>query len=136
MQFGPIRTATAALALGLAGIAPAAAQEKVSLLLDWGWLPYHTVFLLAQDRGFYKDAGLDLKIEQGRGSANAAVVVGQGNFDLGHINITNAAQAIAKGVPLKVIAVPTGNELPLAGAVIATDGGVLPGPPPICTPAA
>ncbi|MGE0724309.1 MAG: ABC transporter substrate-binding protein [Alphaproteobacteria bacterium] len=105
MQFGPIRTATAALALGLAGIAPAAAQEKVSLLLDWGWLPYHTVFLLAQDRGFYKDAGLDLKIEQGRGSANAAVVVGQGNFDLGHINITNAAQAIAKGVPLKVIAV-------------------------------
>ena len=97
-----------ALALALAGspagVAPAKAQ-KVNVLLDWGWLPYHSVFLLAEERGFYKEAGLEVKIEQGRGSAATAVVVGQGNFDIGHINVTNAAQAIAKGVPLKVVAV-------------------------------
>lgn len=83
---------------------PAQAQ-KVSLLLDWAWIPYHTVFLIAQDRGFYKEAGLDVTIEQGRGSATTTVVVGQGTFDMGHVNITNAAQAIAKGVPLKSVAV-------------------------------
>jgi NitT/TauT family transport system substrate-binding protein len=44
-------------------------------------------------------------LEQGRGSATTALVVGQGNFDIGHINATNAAQAIAKGVPLKMVAV-------------------------------
>ncbi|MBM3539284.1 MAG: ABC transporter substrate-binding protein [Alphaproteobacteria bacterium] len=96
---------TAALGLfAAAGAAPAQAQ-KVSLLLDWAWIPYHTVFLIAQERGFYKDAGLDVTIEQGRGSATTTVVVGQGTFDLGHVNITNAAQAIAKGVPLKSVAV-------------------------------
>lgn len=95
--------ATAAVTALLAA-APAHA-EKINLLLDWGWLPYHAFFLLAQDRGFYSDAGLEVNIEQGRGSASTAVVVGQGTFDIGHINVTNTAQAIAKGVPLKNIAI-------------------------------
>jgi NitT/TauT family transport system substrate-binding protein len=95
------------LVVGLALVAAArpAVAEKISLLLDWGWIPYHTVFLTAQERGFYRDAGLDVTIEQGRGSATTAVVVGQGGFDIGHLNVTNAAQAIARGVPLKVVAV-------------------------------
>ena len=64
----------AALGLVVCGTVPAQAQ-KVSLLLDWAWIPYHTVFLVAQDRGFYKEAGLDVTIEQGRGSATTTVVV-------------------------------------------------------------
>jgi NitT/TauT family transport system substrate-binding protein len=94
-----------ALSAALLSAAPAARAEKINLLLDWGWLPYHAFFLLTQDRGFYSDAGLEVNIEQGRGSATTAVVVGQGTFDIGHINVTNTAQAIAKGVPLKNIAV-------------------------------
>jgi NitT/TauT family transport system substrate-binding protein len=93
-----------ALAVGLLATAPAQAQ-KINVLLDWGWLPYHSFFLLAQDRGFYSEAGLDVNIEQGRGSVTTAVVVGQSSFDIGHINVTNTAQAIAKGVPLKNIAI-------------------------------
>ena len=93
-----------AVVLALLSVEPAEAQ-KVSLLLDWGWIPYHTVFLTAEDRGFYRDAGLEVTIEQGRGSATTAIVVGQGSFDIGHLNITNAAQAIGKGVPLKVVAI-------------------------------
>src|SRR5919106_3443459 len=94
-----------ALSTALLAASSAQAQQKVNLLLDWGWLPYHSVFLLAQDRGFYSEAGLDVNIEQGRGSVTTAVVVGQGSFDIGHINVTNTAQAIAKGVPLKNIAI-------------------------------
>jgi NitT/TauT family transport system substrate-binding protein len=94
-----------AFSAALLAASSAQAQQKVNLLLDWGWLPYHAVFLLAQDRGFYKEAGLDVSVEQGRGSVTTAVVVGQGSFDIGHINVTNTAQAIAKGVPLKNIAI-------------------------------
>lgn len=97
--------AALAMLTALAAHPSPAQAQKVNLLLDWAWIPYHTVFLIAQDRGFYKEAGLDVNIEQGRGSASTAVVVGQGAFDIGHVNITNAAQAIAKGVPLKVVAV-------------------------------
>ncbi|BBK40939.1 ABC transporter substrate-binding protein [Allostella vacuolata] len=99
------RAAALALVLG-ATAAPAAAQtEKVRILLDWGWLPYHASFFLAQERGYFKDAGVEAEIEQGRGSNTTAILVGQRSFDMGHLNITNAAAAIAKGVPLKVVAV-------------------------------
>lgn len=97
--------ATTACALGLLTRPAMAAPQTVKLLLDWAWLPYHAAFLLAQDRGYFRDAGLDVQIEQGRGSATTAMLVGHGDFDIGHMNITNAAQAIGKGLPLKVVAI-------------------------------
>lgn len=101
-SFLPAAAAAALLALA----APAQAQtEKVRILLDWGWLPYHSSFFLAQERGYFKEAGIEAEIEQGRGSNTTAIMVGQRGFDIGHLNVTNAAAAIAKGVPLKVVAV-------------------------------
>jgi len=97
----------AALALAVGAVAaPAQAEDtKVRVVLDWAWLPYHSPFLLAQDKGFYKDEGLDVTIEQGRGSANTAVMLSQGSFDIGHLNITNAAQLIGKGGTLTVVGI-------------------------------
>ena len=91
------------LACGLMSHA-ALGQDKVRLLLDWAWLPYHSPFVLAQEKGYFKEQGLDVEMEQGRGSATTALLVGNGQFDIGHLNITNAAQTIGKGLPLKVIA--------------------------------
>ena len=42
---------------------PSAAQQTltpVKVLLDWAWLPYHATFLVAQEKGYYKEAGLDV----------------------------------------------------------------------------
>lgn len=94
----------------LAGIAvtfPAAAQTltPVKVLLDWAWLPYHAAFLIAQEKGYYKDEGLNVTLEQGRGSATTALLLSQGNFDVAHVNITNAAQMVGKGGPIKTVAV-------------------------------
>ncbi len=99
-------SAAAFLLAAAAAATPAAAQaEKVRLLLDWGWLPYHASFFLAQERGYFKDAGIEAEIEQGRGSNTTAILVGQRSFDMGHLNITNATAAVSKGVPLKTVAV-------------------------------
>lgn len=96
-----LRAALTALGLitGLAAVAPAAAQAPtpVKVLLDWAWLPYHAPFLIAQDKGYYKEAGLDVTLEQGRGSATTALLLSQGGFDIAHLNVTNAAQMIGKG---------------------------------------
>ncbi len=99
------RAVAAALAVGLAA-APALAQPltPVKVVLDWAWLPYHAPFLIAQDKGYYKEAGLDVSIEQGRGSATTALLLSQGGFDIAHLNITNAAQMIGKGGAIKTVA--------------------------------
>ncbi|SLN46353.1 ABC transporter substrate-binding protein [Oceanibacterium hippocampi] len=86
--------------------APAQAESvKMTLLLDWAWLPYHSPFLIAKDKGYYSDAGLDVTIEQGRGSANTAVLLSQNKAEMAHLNITNAAQLIGKGGDIKVVGI-------------------------------
>ena len=100
---------TRRLALGLAGAAalrPARAEaQTLRMVLDWSWLPYHAAFFLAQERGYFRDAGVDVQFEQGRGSNTAALLVGQRAFDMAHLNATNAAATIAKGVRMKVVGV-------------------------------
>jgi NitT/TauT family transport system substrate-binding protein len=93
------------LGLGLTLAFPATAQPltPVKVLLDWAWLPYHAPFLIAQERGYYKEAGLDVTLEQGRGSATTALLLSQGGFDIAHLNITNAAQMIGKGGAIKTV---------------------------------
>jgi NitT/TauT family transport system substrate-binding protein len=86
---------------------PAAAQTltPVKVLLDWAWLPYHATFLVAQEKGYYKEAGLDVQLEQGRGSATTALMLSQSGFDLAHLNTTNAAQMISKGGAIKMVGI-------------------------------
>ncbi len=94
------------LGVALAAV-PAATQPltPVKVLLDWAWLPYHAAFLVAQDKGYYKEAGLAVTLEQGRGSATTALMLSQASFDLAHLNITNAAQMVGKGGAIKTIAI-------------------------------
>jgi NitT/TauT family transport system substrate-binding protein len=89
--------------IGLAAPAMAQSLTPVKVLLDWAWLPYHATFLVAQEKGYYKEAGLDVQLEQGRGSATTALMLSQGGFDIAHLNITNAAQMISKGSAIKVV---------------------------------
>lgn len=85
--------------------AAARADQPVRVLLDWSWLPYHSPFIIAKQRGFYKAEGLDVDIEQGRGSASTAEMLGQGQFDVAHLNVTNAAQLIGKDAPITVVGI-------------------------------
>jgi NitT/TauT family transport system substrate-binding protein len=94
-----------ALAVALAIANAASAQTPVKVLLDWAWLPYHAAFITAQEKGYYKEAGLDVTLEQGRGSASTALLLSQGGFDIAHLNITNATQMIGKGGAIKVVSV-------------------------------
>jgi NitT/TauT family transport system substrate-binding protein len=67
--------AGAALAL-VALSTPAAAQDKVSLRLNWLLYGFHTPFYLGVERGYYKDERIDLTIGEGQGSVRAVQTVG------------------------------------------------------------
>ena len=107
MSFGrtTLQGMLACLGIGLAGPLAAQDTQPVRVILDWAWRPHHAPFAMALKNGYFTEEGLDVKLEQGRGSATAATLLGQGQFDIAHLNVTNAAQAIAKGVPIKAVAV-------------------------------
>ncbi len=61
-------------------------------------------FMLAKKLGYYKDAGIDLTIEEGKGSATTAQQVATGQTDVGFADAPAAMQIRSKGAPLKIIA--------------------------------
>lgn len=115
-----IRAGLLALGLMLAAAMPAAAQP-VRILVDGAWEPRHAPFFLARDRGRFAAAGIEPTIEPGRGAGTVAVMVGQRAFDIGHMPASSAASAMARGVPIRMIAV---YEQQAATALVGITGKV------------
>lgn len=51
-----------ALAASVALTVPAAAQDKLTLILDWFVNPDHGPIVVAQERGYFADAGLEVEV--------------------------------------------------------------------------
>jgi NitT/TauT family transport system substrate-binding protein len=89
-----------ALALGLvlsAGITAAAqAQTKIRMVLNWKYEGPQGMFFLADDRGYFKQEGLDVTFDQGNGSGAAVPQVANGAYDMGFGDINALVELAAK----------------------------------------
>jgi len=96
----------AAMALATAALAPIAeAQDKVTLRLDWVFGTEHSGVFVAQEKGFFKDAKLDVRILPGEGSSVTVKLVGTGNADFGYATADQALLANARELPVVTTAV-------------------------------
>lgn len=81
-----------------------AALEKVTLVLDWTPNTNHTGFYVAQEKGYFKDAGLEVEIVQPpEDGASALVASGKAQFGIDFQD--SIAPAFAGEDPLPVTAV-------------------------------
>ena len=86
------------IAVALSGFAGAAqANEPVSFLLNWVAGGDHAPYYYAQKMGWYKNAGIDLTLLQGKGSMVAAQAAGAGADTFGLADMTTVLVAIGKG---------------------------------------
>jgi NitT/TauT family transport system substrate-binding protein len=86
----------AVAAVGFA-TAPSYAQTKVDFILNWVPGGDHVPYYYAKKMGWYKDAGIDLNIEPGKGSAVAVQKVGAGANPIGLADMPNALTLRGKG---------------------------------------
>ncbi len=88
----------ASAAATLAAPALAQSRTRLKLVLNWRWQGPQGMFLLAEDRGYFRAAGIDLTIDQGEGSAASVTKVATGAYDVGFGDI-NAAIALSAQRP-------------------------------------
>jgi len=103
--FNRITILAAVLAIS-AGVVPAAAQDKVGVITDAGFLGRHAYFFVAIEKGYYKEANLDVNVLRGQGSAEAVKQVGAGNVTFGFADA--ASTVLARGndnVPVRLVAI-------------------------------
>ncbi|MBN9049447.1 MAG: ABC transporter substrate-binding protein [Rhizobiales bacterium] len=102
MRNGKALVALVAGALTVLSIGGASAQDKATLRLDWTTLGYHVPFYYGVAKGYYKDAGIDLKVEEGKGSSTGVNLVANQADDFAFADATTAARLIGEGLPVKV----------------------------------
>src|SRR5262245_20951761 len=78
--------------------------ESVTVLLDWFPDGYHAPFYVAREKGYYREAGLEVDIKEGRGSGTVAQLVGTKTATFGFAEGGAMAKGVATGIPVKMVA--------------------------------
>ena len=98
------------LLLGVVGAAAMAASviamaaDAVSLRLNWYIVGAHAPFIYGKERGFYRDEGIDLTLNEGRGSISTAQVVAAGTDQFGFADSSSLVMVAAKGGNIRSVA--------------------------------
>src|ERR1044072_9274987 len=97
------RTLSLALAASLAGGGSAAAQEKFTFALNWFAVGDHAAYWVALDKGYYKARGLDVELQNSKGSGDSIAKVDTHRADLGLADAVVVIPRIAQGAKIKIV---------------------------------
>ncbi len=81
----------------------AAPLKSVTFTLDWLYQGASVGFLVAKEKGYYRDAGLDVSISPGNGSATTAQLVASKATQIGFSDGYVVGNSIAKGMKIKTV---------------------------------
>jgi ABC-type nitrate/sulfonate/bicarbonate transport system substrate-binding protein len=82
---------------------PARALEQVSVWTEWFPWALHAPMFWAIEEGWFKDAALDVEIDDGTGGTNTVQVVAAGSYDIGFTNLAIIAVGRSKGSALRAV---------------------------------
>ena len=89
-------------------VAPTAAPvvlTKFPFRLNWTLYGEHAGFFVALEKGYYKEEGLDVEIQEGGGSGVVAGLVANNQSPVAYIDSATMIQRVVGGMPIKAVAV-------------------------------
>ena len=93
-------TAVSAALIWAALAVPASAADKVVLMLNWYVYGEHAPFYYGKAKGIYAAEGIDLEIQEGRGSAATTQAVAAKTANFGYVDVPTMMRAAIKGAPV------------------------------------
>lgn len=121
---GTTRSATVSAAAMVVGLlSGAAGATEVRFSLDWAFQGPQAPFLLALERGYYEDEGLDVTMDRGYGSGDVPVRIAAGTYDIGFADINPTIKFNAENPDSELVAVAVLYDAsPLAAMTLAGNG--------------
>ena len=102
---------------------PARAETRIKFILNWKYEGPQSYFFLAQDRGYFRDEGIDVAFDQGNGSGAAVPQVLNGAYDMGFGDINALIELAAKRTDTPFATAVLYNRPPFA-IVVKSDSGI------------
>lgn len=96
-------SALAIAAAGSLGATQASAAEKVDFILNWIAGGDHAPYYYAKKMGWYAKAGIDLNIQQGKGSSMSSRRTGAGKNQIGLADLGTALVTMGKGARMVAV---------------------------------
>ena len=81
---------------------PAQAADKVVLMINWYVYGEHAPFYYGKEKGIFAAEGIDLEIQEGRGSAVTVQAVAAKTVPFGYADVPTMIRAAVKGAPVVV----------------------------------
>lgn len=111
-----------ALTILLASFSPALAAEKLTILLDWFVNPDHAPLIIAQEKGYFADVGLDVTLVPPADPSAPPRLVAAGQGDVAISYQPNLYLQAAENLPL--VRFGTLIATPLNSLVVLADGDI------------
>jgi NitT/TauT family transport system substrate-binding protein len=93
------------LGVGILAILAPGAQplQKVTFALNWFAVGDHAAYWVALDKGYYKARGLDVELQNSKGSGDSIAKVDTGRADVGLADSAVVIAAVGRGAKIKVV---------------------------------
>ena len=115
-------TASAALCAASPFVRAQGSLQKLKFNLGWKIEASGAGFFLAQQRGYYKDAGLDVAIDTGNGSAAAISLVAGDAYDAASADLSTMIEFNTANPAAKLTAVAIQYDLNPNSVMVRKDG--------------
>ena len=91
------------LVLAVAGAPAAQPTQKVVFALNWFAVGDHAAYWVALDKGYYKSRGLDVELQNSKGSGDSIAKVDTGRADIGLADAVVVIPRVAQGARIKIV---------------------------------
>ncbi|MBR0659723.1 ABC transporter substrate-binding protein [Neoroseomonas oryzicola] len=126
MNVGLSRRAALLAAGGLVA-APAVARAqatRVRFTLDWAFQAPNAFALVAREKGYFREAGLDVTVDRGQGSGGVPVALAGGSYDMGYADLNPAIRFMAENPDRGIVAVAVLHDRSPLCAIVRADGPI------------
>src|SRR5262252_2996726 len=88
---------------GAAAAQTSPTSQKFTFALNWFAVGDHAAYWVALDKGYYKEKGLDVDLQNSKGSGDSIAKVDTGRADIGLADAAVVIPLVAKGAKVKVV---------------------------------